>query len=185
MTRGFASVDPLHRSILIVRSVARLGSAFTASIARAISACPGLSRCACARMDSCWTGTASDSAAAKRAATVGTRGRASVCEGTSELLLDVPCLELCAPVQVDREPCPHVERLEKQYRHPVRKRAGQRKKARRPAGQDVEQFRRPPGGREPERKREQRKREGRFGQGERVCDHHCGPHASAPDLTNT
>ena len=111
-----------------MRSVERLGSALMSSIAREISAFPGLP--VSDRTDSCWAGAArTESPATSRAVIATTHRRASAREGTSELLLDVPCLELGTPVQVHRETCRHIERLEKQDRNGLRDRQGQREKA--------------------------------------------------------
>src|SRR5262245_50893408 len=115
-------LERFHRRVLIVLSVAIFGSALTASSAREMSCCAGPSPppdAAGGRLVAAVPGAATISAS-----TIAPAHRliVSLRERTSELLLDVPRLELGTAIQIHRETGRHIKRFEIRHGKPVRDR---------------------------------------------------------------
>src|SRR5262245_24055885 len=178
----FFSSEAFHRSVLIVRSVARFGSALTASSALMISASSGAARDT-RNWDGCRAATlATDTPRVRRTTTGTARITSSTPERTPELLLDVPRFELGASREIHREAGGHIERLEKQHRGRVGAGHDQGKLFQALSGNHLHDVGDLPLGRKPEQQRRERYQEGGLAREERLSHQKRGTGAAPPDL---
>src|SRR5215471_15758773 len=172
-------VEGFQRSVLIVRSVARLGSAFTASSARAISA---RLRVPLEAAGPDCAAAADVYAPARRATPIAARAQRSMRERTPELLLDVPGLELGPPVQIHAEARGDVEGLEEEHGGRVTHRQREHDEARQLARDELVEPGAAPLRREPEDEREDRDRQRALAEAEGGRHHRRRTQATAADL---
>src|SRR5712671_6724687 len=93
--------SPAHRRVRIVLSVARLGSALTVFIARAICELSGAREEDSAAHNG--DGAINRNGVTNSSTTTASDRKALFRESTPQFLLDVPCFELRTPVEIHRE----------------------------------------------------------------------------------